>query len=148
LPKSGTSRHAIDLMIGMGGGSTLDSYGPGRSFDLVPPEHLAFLEGCLDFFETEHHIFVHASYEPRLPLAEQSSAVLRWESLRDGIPAPHCSGKTVITGHTAQKSGEILDLGYLKCIDTWCYGGGWLTALEVDSGQVWQVDSQGALRRT
>jgi serine/threonine protein phosphatase 1 len=70
----------------------------------------------------------------------------RWLSLRDWVPPPHVSGKTAIVGHTAQRSGEILDLGYLKCIDTWCYGGGWLTALEVNTGQVWQADAQGNLR--
>ena len=48
-----------------------------------------------------------------------------------------------IVGHTAQKNCQILDLGYLKCIDTWCYGDGWLTALEPETGQVWQVDKNG-----
>jgi len=72
--------------------------------------------------------------------------VLRWESLKLRQPGPHCSGKTAIVGHTAQRDGEILDLGYLKCIDTCCYGEGWLTALDVDSGQVWQADKEGRMR--
>ena len=38
------------------------------------------------------------------------------------------SGKTAIVGHTPTRSGEIFDVGYLKCLDTYCYGGGWLTA--------------------
>ncbi|NIP84623.1 MAG: serine/threonine protein phosphatase, partial [Planctomycetales bacterium] len=29
---------------------------------------------------------------------------------------------------------------------TCCYGGGWLTALEVTRGQVWQADDEGHLR--
>ncbi len=61
-------------------------------------------------------------------------------------PGPHISGKTAIIGHASQKSGEILDLGYLKCIDTWCYGDGWLTALDIDSGQMWQADKAGRMR--
>jgi len=32
------------------------------------------------------------------------------------------------------------------CLDTYCHGGGWLTALEIDSGPVWQVDREGRLR--
>ena len=79
---------------------------------------------------------------------EQPTEVLRWESLRDGIPGPHVSGKRAIVGHSSQKSGEILDVGHLVCIDTYCYGGGWLTALDVDTDEVWQVNRQGELRRS
>ena len=85
------------------------------------------------------HIFVHAYYEPDRPLHEQPWHGLRWASLPP-IPARHCSGKVAIVGHTPQKSGEVLDLGYLKCIDTFCHGGGWLTALEVGTGKVWQAN--------
>ncbi len=131
----------------MGGAATLDSYGPGRIIDLIPDDHIAFLEDCRDSHETHTHIFVHANYDPNLPMDEQSAPVLRWESLRDVTPGPHVSGKTVITGHSSQKSGEILDLGYLKCIDTYCYGGGWLTAMEVDTGRTWQANRRGVLRR-
>ena len=61
-------------------------------------------------------------------------------------PPPHISGKTAILGHTAQKNDAILDLGHLKCIDTWIYGDGWLTAMDAPSGQVWQADQYGKLR--
>jgi len=80
-------------------------------------------------------------------MAEQSVGMLRSQSLRDMTPGPHESGKTVIVGHTSQKSGEVLDLGHLKCIDTFCHGGGWLTALEVGTEGVWQADRAGELRR-
>jgi len=81
-------------------------------------------------------------------MAEQPVGMLRWESLRDMTPGPHDSGKAVIVGHTAQKSGDILDLGHLKCIDTYCYGGGWLTALDVRSGEVWQANQLGVIHRS
>jgi hypothetical protein len=61
-------------------------------------------------------------------------------------PGPHDSGKAVLVGHTSQKGGRILDLGHLKCIDTYCHGGGWLTALDVQTGEVWQADRQGNMR--
>lgn len=51
-----------------------------------------------------------------------------------------------VVGHTPQLSGEVLDLGFLVCIDTNGARGGWLTALDVDSGQVWQADVRGRLR--
>ncbi len=73
--------------------------------------------------------------------------VLLWESLRHHLPEAHLSGKIAIVGHTSQKNGEILDLGYLRCIDTCCYGDGWLTAQDVETGRVWQADKQGRLRK-
>ncbi len=33
-----------------------------------------------------------------------------------------------------------------KCIDTFCYGGGWLTALDVRNEEVWQADREGRMR--
>ena len=53
------------------------------------------------------------SLDPELPLESQPRALLLWKSLRDVTPGPHVSGKTVIVGHTAQKQGKVLDLGYL-----------------------------------
>jgi serine/threonine protein phosphatase 1 len=99
-------------------------------------------------YEVEHHFFVHCGYEADKPLDDQDRYVnLLWGSLKRLHPGPHYSGKIAIVGHSKQKSGEILDLGYLKCIDTYCTGNGWLTALEVESGRVWQADKRGNLRR-
>jgi serine/threonine protein phosphatase 1 len=42
-------------------------------------------------------------------------------------------------------SGEILDLGFLLWLDANGARGGWLTALEVETGQVWQADCAGRL---
>ncbi|HEV3165985.1 MAG TPA: metallophosphoesterase family protein [Isosphaeraceae bacterium] len=129
-----------------GGVATLQSYGADESLQQIPLEHVAFLEGCREFYETNTHLFVHASYDARRPMEEQPPELLRWQSLRDRLPGPHTSGKVAVVGHTAQKGGEVLDLGYLKCIDTYCYGGGWLTALEVDTGQLWQANERGEVR--
>jgi len=98
---------------------------------------------CRDFFETGQNIFAHANYLPHLPMEKQPHQFLRWEFLDPLWAKAHCSGKMVIVGHTSQKGGEVLDLGFLKCIDTYCYGGKWLTALDVGTGQVWQADQQG-----
>lgn len=92
------------------------------------------------------HFFVHAYYDLHLPLHGQKWAGLRWASLPP-VPERHCSGKVAIVGHTPQRSGDILDLGYLKCIDTFCHGGGWLTALEGEGGRrVWQASEAGVVR--
>ena len=128
-----------------GGEATLMSYGTMRPDD-IPLKHIEFLEDCPLFFETEKHIFLHGTYDPALPMERQRSETLLWDKIRPTPPGPHCSGKTVIVGHTAQRSGNILDLGHLKCIDTCCYGDGFLTALEVQTGQIWQADKTGKER--
>lgn len=138
-------RHRVTWM-GMGGGATIDSYGPGRDVVVVPEEHVELLRRFVSFYETDTHIFTHGNYLPAFPMRSQPGNVLRWESLRDRTPGPHGSGKTVIVGHTSQKDGEILDLGHVVCIDTFCHGGGWLTALEVSERRVWQADLAGRLR--
>src|ERR1700746_1629202 len=105
----------------------------GDPRSLIPQEHVNLLKRCRNYYETVRHFFVHGYYDPDRPLHEQYWQGLRWLSL-PSVPVPHCSGKIAIVGHTPQKNGDILDLGYLKCIDTFCHGGGWLTALEVNTG--------------
>jgi serine/threonine protein phosphatase 1 len=73
--------------------------------------------------------------------------MLRWKSLDDEMPRPHYTGKVAVVGHTPQKYGEILDRGHLVCIDTFCHGGGWLTALDVRSRHWWQANEKGEMRQ-
>jgi serine/threonine protein phosphatase 1 len=127
-----------------GGITTLDSYGSTGRLDLIPAAHFHFLERCQSFHEAEAHFFVHANYKPDLPLDRQDDHTLRWLSLWDFVPGPHCSGKIAVLGHTPQP--DVLDQGHLICIDTGCCDGGWLTALDVASGQKWQVDERGQHR--
>jgi serine/threonine protein phosphatase 1 len=126
------------------GQETLESYG-AEHVKSIPTEHLKFIKQCRPCFETVNHFFVHAAYEPNFPLNEQPWGTMIWASLPEK-PVRHYSGKTVIVGHTAQENGHILDLGFLKCIDTFCHGGGWLTALEVQSLRTWQANQQGEVR--
>jgi serine/threonine protein phosphatase 1 len=128
-----------------GGTATLESYGVELPADL-PAEHVEFLRHCRSFYEQPARFFVHANYLARLPLAKQTQETLYWLSLRESVPRPHVSGRMAIVGHTPQK--EILNLGHLVGIDTGCVYGGWLTALDVDSGHVWQTNQEGELRES
>jgi serine/threonine protein phosphatase 1 len=127
-----------------GGNRTLASY--DGSLENIPTEHLAFLRNLRPYFETEKWIFVHANYDAELPLAETEEDLLLWQHVSTPAPGPHFSGKRVIVGHTPQGDGRVLDLGHLVCIDTYCFGGGWLTAFDVETGEVWQADQQGNAR--
>lgn len=129
-----------------GGVDTLDSYGFEGDLDFLNAKHNAFYDSLGDYFEHGDYFFTHAAYSPDVALEDQSVEMLRWYSLNDGIPAPHENGKTSVVGHTANRDGEILDLGHLICIDTFCYGGGWLTAIDLYSREVWQASREGELR--
>jgi serine/threonine protein phosphatase 1 len=145
-------RTAARSWLALGGVEALRSYGwapggPRRALaQWVPERHWEFLVGCLPFCETSTHLFVHAGYVPELPLENQPGEALRWRVTDATTARPHCSGKVAVVGHTPQRSGEVLDLGFLVCIDTNCSRGGWLTALEVHTGHVWQADRTGRLR--
>jgi serine/threonine protein phosphatase 1 len=51
----------------------------------------------------------------------------------------------MICGHTSQKSGQIKSVGHAICIDTFAWGGGWLTCLDVDTGHYWQANNDGEI---
>lgn len=143
-------RGALRGWLACGGRQALVSYsptpaGPGSLAD-VPERHWEFLENALvDWHETETHFFVHANAHPDVPLDEQPDYMLRWEFFND--PPPHVSGKVMVCGHSEQRGGEPRNLGHAVCIDTRAHGGGWLTCLDVTTGQVWQANQEGACRR-
>jgi serine/threonine protein phosphatase 1 len=139
--------------LNCGGVETLRSYGwrpgsPKRALKgWIPDDHQKFLNDCRPFYEISRHLFVHAGYLPELPIDKQPMQALWWRVTDAATAKPHSSGKIAIVGHTAQLSGEVLDLGFLICIDTNCVRGGWLTALDVESRQIWEADRKGHLKR-
>jgi serine/threonine protein phosphatase 1 len=70
--------------------------------------------------------------------------MLYWEHFRN--PPAHVSGKVMVCGHTPQKSGRPRSIGHAICIDTWVYGKGWLTCLDVESGKYRQANERGETR--
>ena len=133
-----------DLWLLGGGAATLASY--GGSLDRIPPSHIDFFKSLRDHHETEYELFIHAGYQHNVQAEKIDDAHRYWNHLTD-IPLPHCSGKRVFVGHTPQASGEMLDYGHLVCMDTYCFGGGWLTALNLDTDEVIQASRHGHLRR-
>lgn len=130
-----------------GGVTTRRNYPECGDDVLILPEHLAFLkERCLDYLETDDFLFLHASYYPNRRMTDQTGDTLRWETVDPHRMARHYSGKTAIVGHTTRTDGEVLDLGFLIMIDTGAAMGGWLTALEVHSGEILQANQQGEMR--
>jgi serine/threonine protein phosphatase 1 len=141
------SESELRSWLDLGGEETLRSYPYRGGDEFIDPEHIQFLKAnARDYYETDEFIFVHASYDPNKPMAEQSNATLQWEFVEPEKMRRHYSGKIVVAGHTPQTSGEAVDLDFLKLIDTDCSRGGWLTALEVHSGDIIQANEQNQVR--
>jgi serine/threonine protein phosphatase 1 len=145
-----TDLESLQGWLACGGAAALASYSPfgdaGKLVD-VPDEHWHFLESvCVGWYETDTHIFVHANVYPDLPMDEQPDHMLRWETIHHSCAVPHESGKVLVCGHTQQRGGLPLNLGHAVCIDTWAYGDGWLTCLDVTTGRVWQANQSGRVR--
>ncbi|QQE64335.1 hypothetical protein GFS31_10150 [Leptolyngbya sp. BL0902] len=113
----------------------------------IPDSHWQLLQDQgLRWFSTDQHIFLHGTLATHLPLLHQPDRAIFWDKLKH--PAPHPSGKTLICGHTPQRSGYPLNLGHTVCLDTAACEGQWLTCLEVNSGEIWQANQEGHLRRS
>jgi serine/threonine protein phosphatase 1 len=133
-----------DSWLGWGGAQTLASYG-GHLED-IPEEHLDFIAQTLPYVETDHEICVHANLEPGVPLQEQSAQWLRWQKMT-GRETPHESGKRVICGHTPMPGDIPHAIDGWVMIDTGAYAGGFLTAMELKSGEILQARQRGEFRR-
>ncbi len=136
-----------NLWQSYGGFEALISYGAEHNPNwptLIPKTHWDFFTQTVRCFETKDHIFVHACLDPDAGMDEQPDWLLFWESL-DHLK-PHKSGKRIICGHSTQSSGHALNLGFAVCIDTGPNAGGWLTCLDVHSGQLWQANECGESR--
>lgn len=134
-----------------GGKETLESYGWNKGIesgwiDALPETHWHFfMYELVDAVEEAGHIMVHGGIESTLPLKNQPWNKMRWKKWED--IAPHVSGQVVVCGHTAQVSGFPATIEHSICIDTWVYGPGWLTALELNSHEYVQANQQGEKRR-
>ena len=132
-----------------GASATLDSYASPEveSADLedVPERHWQFLSNLLPFYETETHLFVHASVDPTREMEQQPEETLFWSQYHDGFPG-HCSGKTLVCGHKSQASGLPAFNDHAVCIDTGACKGGWLTCLDPLENWIWQANQSGETR--
>lgn len=128
-----------------GGQATLASY--GGKLSMMPSHHRTFFKHCQLCFESERHFFIHANYHPAMEFSRQPLDLALWQHIDRTLPPPHRSGKMAVVGHTPQPNGKPRFAPHLMMLDTYCYGGEWLTAWDVDADFVWQSDNQGEVRR-
>ncbi|CAG5079323.1 metallophosphoesterase [Parvicella tangerina] len=140
---SSSSKHFIEWLQ-FGGNETLQSYGIDNKSDWVQnikTSHWDFIDSCLPFYEVDDYIFVHAGLEKNKELGKQNKHHLFWKKFEQ--PEAFSDGKTVICGHTSRKNGKIANFGHTICIDTFAYGGMWLTCLNVRTKDFLQANNSG-----
>lgn len=134
----------VGTWLRSGGSEMLQSY--GGAIEDIPPEHLDFIRSFRDFYETDWEIFAHATPHFDLPMEEQPGDFLRWNRLTGREP-PHLSGKRIICGHTAQRSGIPLVFPGWVCLDTNAYGErGALSGMDVYADTIYQAEQSGHFR--
>lgn len=116
-----------------GGGQTLLSYGHAKDGpitpDVVPMEHVQWINSLPLFHEDANRVFVHAWVHPKTPLAEQvdlrcyhGEPALFWTLYRDDDEGGHL-GKHVVHGHHQHAEGPILKSGRTN-LDTFAWHSG------------------------
>ncbi|ONF97053.1 metallophosphoesterase family protein [Sphingomonas jeddahensis] len=142
----------LRLLLRAGGHETLLSYGMdadeieratiGELAEMmvrdIPEQPITFLRSLQDYIVEGDYLFVHAGIRPGLPLEQQKSRDLRW--IRDPFldhTANH--GKFVVHGHTISERVDerVNRIG----IDTGAYRTGRLTALGMEGGERWIIDT-------
>lgn len=126
-----------------GGEKTLLSYGAGSKnnwITKVPDNHWEFLNNTKPYHQIGKFIFVHAGLERGKPLEEQNKHSIYWEKYE--IPEKYSDNKIVICGHTSRKDGNIANFGHTICVDTYAYGGKWLTGINVTNGEYFQANEK------
>lgn len=105
---------------------------------LVPQSHVDFLGRGDDLIQIGDYVFVHAGVRPGVPLDRQKLSDLRWirEEFLDADPSHDV---TVIYGHTI--SDEVDEAPGRIGIDTGAYVTGRLTAIGLEGGERWILDT-------
>jgi serine/threonine protein phosphatase 1 len=142
----------LRFFLKIGGNATLQSYPITRSeymaldldelaarlATLVPEAHLAFIESFEDQIIIGDYVFVHAGIRPGVPLSEQKRSDLRW--IREEFTGHRGDlEKVVVFGHTIYD--DIEERGSRIGIDTGAYASGVLTAIGLEGGERWYLQT-------
>lgn len=142
------SERAMRGFTQFGGRETLFSYGMTQedynnylfpelieaAARIVPTSHVAYLDALEDMIEIGDYLFVHAGIRPGVPIAEQKPEALRWIR-SEFLDHRGDFGRVVVHGHTITPEVEIRSnrIG----IDTGAYDSGRLTAIGLEGGDRW-----------
>jgi serine/threonine protein phosphatase 1 len=141
-----------DSYLQNGGATFFKSYGINTIESLtailrsIPESHINFLQNLELGVSLAEFVFVHAGLAPNRPLDRQLPEDVLW--IRDKfLNSTHEFNKIVVFGHTAF-SRVLVDLPYKIGIDTGIAYGNKLSAVELVSGELYQIGwGDSAVRR-
>lgn len=146
FPDRDSNISAFQGWLNSGGQPTLTSYSSTEAL----LEDVAWLKTLPLYLDLGDVFLVHAGLDPHKTIAQQTQMDFCWIRHRfHRHPSPLFSDKCIITGHTITftlpgvSPGEIAQgPGWLD-IDTGAYHpkSGWLTAVDIDYGLVYQVNT-------
>jgi serine/threonine protein phosphatase 1 len=143
-----SKKHMFDSWMNNGGIACLRSYHRDglymdKPYEIIEEmfiDHGSFFNNLQLTYETDNHIFVHGHLAHEQDVEDQEEWQCIWGRYDDIYP--HKSGKTVVCGHTPQRSGVRND-GYKICIDTGSFLlDGYISAMVIDGAKEYFVDSK------
>jgi len=125
--------------VPQGGSATLASYADHDGVFVMPQDHREFYDDLLYHYIEGDHVFVHAGLPANvedLDIAVHGEEMV-WMRHRPGSPEPNFS-KIVVHGHSAIESIDIQPRRIN--LDTACVYGRRLTALEINTHEMFTVE--------
>jgi serine/threonine protein phosphatase 1 len=146
------SVEALRFFVRIGGRATILSYGVAeaeydtldfadlgrRLAELVPAEHIDFLKGFEDQIRIGDYLFVHAGIRPNVALDAQAGGDLRWIR-SDFLDFRGSHEAIVVHGHTITE--DVEERANRIGIDTGAFASGRLTALGLEGGERWFLNT-------
>jgi serine/threonine protein phosphatase 1 len=115
-----------------------DPSGIRRIMEIIPPDHVEFLEGLCHYVETENFFLCHAGVNPGSTIGAGKNNLFDLLWMRDHIYSEELRWeKTVVCGHTPMR--EVLIKEKLIAIDTGLFCYGTLSAVDVLTHRLYQV---------
>ena len=107
----------------------------------IPRDHVEFLKSFVDSCRFGDYLFVHAGIRPGVQFDQQSQADMRW--IREPFLLDDTDhGFVVVHGHTIRD--EVEERPNRIGIDTGAYRTGILSALAIEGGDRWLLDTRSA----
>jgi serine/threonine protein phosphatase 1 len=105
----------------------------------IPASHGEFIRSFVDSCRFGDYLFVHAGIRPGIELEQQRQSDLRW--IREPFLLDDTDhGFVVVHGHTI--SEQVDERSNRIGIDTGAYRTGVLTALAIEGGERWLIDTR------